>query len=188
MATAEVDVNKSVVHGLSQEFQAGVEGILVVRSVCMNDSGKIVVTDMCNDRVQVLTEDGEHLLTFGYDGELNGPVQCIYWRDAYIVSSYKSHILNIFDCGGTLLYQIGESGTENRHLPSHLWGFYIESSRNHQNLLVSDDKNSCIYQFTMDNYFTGKTVDRLQGLISMTAAPDGRILVLNEKGTVLFLK
>ena len=153
-------------------------------SVCMNDSGKIVVTDVCNDRVQVLTEDGEHLLTFGYDGELNGPVQCIYWRDAYIVSSYKSHILNIFDCGGTLLYQIGESGTEN-----HLRGFCIESSRNHQNLLVSDDKNGCIYQFTMDNFFTGKTVDRFERVRSMTAAPDGRILVLGENGkTVLFLK
>ena len=158
-------------------------------SLCMNDSGKIVVTDMCNDRVQVLTEDGEHLLTFGENGELDRPVKCIYWRDAYIVSSCKNHILNIFDCGGTFLYQIGESGTENRHLPSHLWGFCIESSRNHQNLLVSDDKNGCIYQFTMDNYFTGKTVDRLERDISMTAAPDGRILVLGENGkTVLFLK
>ena len=128
----------------------------------MNDSGNIVVTDMCNDRVQVLTEDGEHLLTFGENGELDRPVKCIYWGDAYIVSSCKNHILNIFDCGGTLPYQIGESGTENRHLPSHLWGFCIESSRNHQNLLVSDDKNGCIYQLTMDNYFTGKTVDRLE--------------------------
>ena len=45
----------------------------------MNDSGKIVVTDMCNDRVQVLTEDGEHLLTFGENGELDRPVKCIYW-------------------------------------------------------------------------------------------------------------
>ena len=158
-------------------------------SVCMNDSGKIVVTDVCNDRVQVLTEDGEHLLTFGENGELDQPLKCICWRDAYIVSSYESRILNIFDCGGTLLYQIGESGTENRHLPSHLWGFCIESSRNHQNLLVSDDKNGCIYQFTMDNYFTGKTVDRLERHISMTAAPDGGILVLSENGkTVLLLK
>lgn len=73
-------------------------------SVCMNDSGKIVVTDMCNDRVQVLTEDGEHLLTFGERGELDRPVKCIYWRDAYIVSSCKNHILSIFDGGGTLLY------------------------------------------------------------------------------------
>lgn len=54
---------------------------------------------------------------------------------------------------------------------------------------MSDDKNGCIYQFTMDNYFTGKTVDRLERDISMTAAPDGRILVLGENGkTVLFLK
>ena len=149
--------------------------------VCMNDSGNIVVTDTGNGRVQVLTEDGEHLLTFGENGELDRPVKCIYWGDAYIASSCKNHILNIFDCGGTLLYQIGKSG--------HLWEFCIESSRNHQNLLVSDDKNGCIYQFTMDNYFTGKTVDRLEGLISMTAAPDGRILALDEKGkTVLFLK
>ena len=75
----------------------------------MNDSGNIVVTDTFNDRVQVLTEDGEHLLTFGENGELHQPVQCIYWQNAYIVSSLENHILNIFDCGGTLLYQIGKS-------------------------------------------------------------------------------
>ena len=158
-------------------------------NVCMNDSGNIVVTDMRNNRVQVLTEDGEHLLTFGDNGELDAPLKCIYYRDAYIVSSLENHILNIFDCGKTLLYQIGKSGTENRHLPSELCGFCIESSRNHQNLLVSDIKNDCIYQLTMDNFFTGKTVDRLERVRSMTAAPDGRILVLDEKGkTVLFLK
>ena len=156
--------------------------------VCMNDSGNIVVTDTGNGRVQVLTEDGEHLLTFGENGELHRPVKCIYWRNAYIVSSLRNHILNLFDCGGTLLYQIGESGTEKRHLPSELWRFCIESSRNHQNLLVNDD-NGCIYQFTMDNCWTGKTVDRLEGVISITAAPDGRILVVGEKAkTVLFLK
>jgi len=76
--------------------------------VCMHDSGKIVVTDTCNNRVQVLNEDGEHLLTFGDNGELDRPVQCIYWRNAYIVSSLTNHILNIFDCGGTLLYEGGE--------------------------------------------------------------------------------
>ena len=157
--------------------------------VCMNDSGKIVVTDIGNNLVQVLTEHGEHLLTFGDNGELDRPVKCIYWRNAYIVSSCKSRILNIFDCGGTLLNQIGKSGTENRHLPSHLWEFCIESSRNHQNLLVSDIKNGCIYQFTLDNCFTGKTVDSLEAVISMTAAPDGRVLVLSEKSkTVHFLK
>ena len=157
--------------------------------VCMNDSGNIVVTDTGNNRVQVLTEDGEHLLTFGENGELHRPVKCIYWRDAYVVLSYENHILNIFDRGGTLLYQIGESGIENQHLPCLLWGFCIENSRNHQNLLVSDVNNGCIYQFTMDNYFTGKTVDRFKGVASMTAAPDGRILGLGEKEkTVLFLK
>lgn len=155
----------------------------------MNDSGNIVVTDTGNDRVQVLTEDGEHLLTFGDNGELDQPVQCIYWRNAYIVSSHRNRILNIFDCGGTLLNQIGKSGTENRHLPGYLWGFCIESSRNHQNLLVSDIKKGCIYQFPMDNYFTGKTVDSLEGVISITAAPDGRVLGLGQKSkTVLFLK
>ena len=89
--------------------------------VCMDDSGNIVVTDTGNSRIQVLTEDGEHLLTFGENGELYRPVKCIYWRNAYIVSSLRNHILNLFDCGGTLLYQIGESGTENRHLPCLLY-------------------------------------------------------------------
>ena len=157
--------------------------------VCMNDSGNIVVTDLCNERVQVLTEDGEHVLTIGENGELDRPIECVYWRNTYIVSSYENHILNLFDCNGTLLYQIGESGTEIRHLPSELSAFCIESSRNHQNLLVSDIKKGCIYQLTMDNYFTGKTVDRLEEVASMTAALDGRILVLGENGKrVLFLK
>ena len=112
-----------------------------------------------------------------------------YWRNAYIASRLKNHILKIFDCKGTFLYQIGKSGTENRQLPCELWGICIESSRNHQNLLVSDDKNGCIYQFTMDNFFTGKTVDRFELAISMTVTPDGRILVLGEKGKkVFFLK
>ena len=159
--------------------------------VCMNDSGNIVVVDGGNNRVQVLAEDGKHLLTFGENGEgkLDRPVRCIYWRNTYIVSSFKKHILNVFDCCGTLLYQIGKSGTENRQLPSHLWGFCIEGYRNHQNLLVGDVNCHCIYQFTMDDYFTGKSVDKFEGLRIMTAAPDGRILVFDERASkVFFLK
>ena len=156
--------------------------------VCMNDSGHIVVLDMCNRRVQVLTEDGDHLLTFGENGELEAPVQCIYWRNTYIVSSYKKHILKVFDCCGTLLYQIEKSGTENRQFPSDLWGFCIEGYRNHRNLLVSDLSNGYIYQLTMDKYFTGKSVDKLEVTV-MTAAPDGRILVFDDEAKkVFFLK
>ena len=159
--------------------------------VCMNDSGNIVIADTYNNRVQVLTDDGKHLLTFGGNGvgKLELPVRCIYWRNTYIVSSCKNHFLNVFDCRGKFLCQIGKSGAENRQLPRRLWGFCIEGYRNHQNLLVSDIKNGCIYQFTTDNCFTGKTVAKLGRVPVMTAAPDGRILAFGEKRKkMLFLK
>ncbi|KAK2552633.1 E3 ubiquitin-protein ligase TRIM71, partial [Acropora cervicornis] len=146
--------------------------------VCMIDSGNIVIADTYNNRVQFLTDDGKHLLTFGENGvgKVELPVRCIYWWNTYIVSSCKNHFLNVFDCRGKFLCQIGKSGAENRQLPRRLWGFCIEGYRNHQNLLVSDIKNGCIYQFTTDNCFTGKTVAKLGRVPVMTAAPDGRIL------------
>ena len=49
-------------------------------SVRMNGRGHVIVVDFGNNRVQVLTKDGVHVMKFGdiRPVKLNGPVDCMH--------------------------------------------------------------------------------------------------------------
>jgi len=147
-------------------------------SVCVDDEGRVVVADYGNNRIQVLTKDGKLVFKFGDSGaeKLNNPTGCIYHKNMFIVSDCQNNSLKVFDSSGTFLYKIGQRGEADGRL-SVPWGLCVEQYGNRQNLLVCDNNNCRIQQFTVEGCFTGKTVTGLQDPMHIATTPDGRILV-----------
>ena len=143
-------------------------------SLCVDGEGHFVVAEFNNHRVQVLSQNSDPVFKFGDSGpeKLNHPVECIYYQNSFIVSDRDNNCLKVFDRKGKFLYKIGGEGQLKRP-----WGLCIEKCDNHQNLLVCNSINGRVDQFTMEGYFTGKTVGNLQKPTTITTTPDGRILV-----------
>ena len=157
-------------------------------SVCMDGDGHVVVTDFCNNRIQVLTKDGKPVLKFGDSGpgKLNRPGGCIYHKNMFIVSDSSNDCLQVFDSSGKFLYEIGEEGEADGQF-SCPWGSCVEKYGNRENLLVCDSNNGRIQQFTVEGRFTGKTVTKLQDPTEIATTPDGRIFISDWKKNKIYV-
>ena len=158
-------------------------------SVCVDDEGRVIVADYCNNRIQVLSQDGEPLLQFGNSGpeRLCQPWSCIYHENKFIVSDRADNCLKVFDNTGKLLYKIGEEGEGDGQLkiPN---GLCLQKCRKHRNLLVCNFGNGCVNQFTLDGCFTGKTTDKFKtSPLRITTTPDGLILVSDWKSSKIYI-
>ena len=156
-------------------------------SVCIDDEGRIIVSDFNNHRVQVLTRDGAPILIFGDSGpeKLNSPVGCACFKNMFIVADTLNGCLKVFNSSGNLLHKIGEKGNEDGQFLSP----FAVCVDHHGNILVSDPKSGDVQQFTIEGRFTGKTVSKLTWPWGMATMTDGRILVCEfSVGKVLFLK
>ena len=150
-------------------------------SVYVDEEGRVIVTDFDN-RMQVLSQDGEPLFQFGNNGpeKLIKPRFCVYHENKFIVSDRGNNCLKVFDNTGKFLYKIGEQGKGDRQLigPN---GLCVQKCGNHHNLLVCNRANGRVDQFTVEGCFTGKTVVKLQDPIRITTTPDRLILVTDFK-------
>ena len=155
--------------------------------VTVDDEERIVVTEWGNDRIQVMSKEGESIFTFGDKGseQLCGPTCCILHKNMFLVSDGGNHCIKAFDQSGTFLYKFGEEGNQDGQfkLPR---GLLVDSSNN---LLVCDLGNNRVQQFALDGRFTGKSITHLSYPVAITTAPDGRILVTsNDEEKVYILK
>ena len=68
-------------------------------SVCLDKEGRIIVADYNNNRIQVLSQDGEPLFQFGDSRpeKVNKPIACIYHENKFIVSDLDKNGLKVFD-------------------------------------------------------------------------------------------
>ena len=75
-------------------------------SVCVDEEGRVIVADYKNNRIQVLSQDGEPLFQFGDSGpkKLSKPKLCTYRENKFIVSDRGNHCLKVFDDTGKFLY------------------------------------------------------------------------------------
>ena len=153
--------------------------------VCLDDEGRIVVTEFGNHRIQVLSQEGETISTFGDSGpeKLKDPTSCIPYKNKFLVADFGSNCIKVFDRSGTFLYKFGQKGNQDGQfdLP---YGMLLDSLNN---LLVCDFGNDRVQQFSLDGRFTGKTITRLPNPVGIATAPDGRILVTSPE-TVYILK
>ena len=143
--------------------------------VTVNDEGSIVVTERDDNRIQVMSKEGESIFTFGDKGpeKLLWPYCCIPYKNMFLVTDAGHHCIKAFDQSGTFLYKFGKEGNQDGQFKSPS-GLLVDSSNN---LLVCDFGNSRVQQFSLDGRFTGKSITRLSMPVAITTAPDGRILV-----------
>ncbi|XP_027050744.1 E3 ubiquitin-protein ligase TRIM71-like, partial [Pocillopora damicornis] len=146
--------------------------------VTVDDVERIIVTERENNRIQVMSKEGESIFTFGDKGpeKLHGPSCCVLHKNMFLVSDKEKHCIKAFDQSGTFLYKFGKKGNQDGqfNLPR---GLLVDSSNN---LLVCDTDNYRVQKFSLDGRFTGKSITRLSKPMAITKAPDGRILVTSH--------
>ena len=134
-----------------------------------------VLLSLNNNRVQVMSKEGEALFTVGDSGpeKLSTPYSCISYKNIFLVTERDNHVIKAFDASNTFLYKFGEKGNQDGQFNKPC-GMCLDGS---DNLLVCDHLNNRVQQFSLDGRFTGKTTVPLQGPLGIVTAPDGSILV-----------
>ena len=99
------------------------------------------------------------------------------YKNNFFVSDGGNQCIKAFDESGTFLHKFGKLGNQDGQFnnPSSL---LIDSSNN---LLVCDQLNNRVQQFSLDGRFTGKSITYLPYPRGIAATPDGRILVTTTK-------
>ena len=142
----------------------------------IDDTEQIVVSDYNNNRIKVLTKDGEKMFTFGDIGpeKLLGPLSCVIYKNRFFVSDSGHSCIKVFDQAGQFLHKFGSKGTENGQF-SRPSGLHIDR---HDCLLVCDQGSGRFQKFSLEGRFIGKcTTPGLENLNGVAEMPDGRILV-----------
>ena len=150
----------------------------------MDDKEQIVVSDSGNNRIKVLTKDGENIFTFGDIGpeKLFHPLSCVNHKNRFFVSDY--YCIKVFNQTGQFLYKFGSEGTENGQFvrPS---GLHIDR---HDCLLVCDQGSGRFQRFSLEGRFIGKcNTPGLENLNGVAEMPDERILVTSTKSKKVYI-
>ena len=150
--------------------------------VCLDEHHRIVVTEWGNNRIQVMTQEGETITIFGDSGpeKLSYPTSCIPCKNMFLVSDGGNHCIKAFDQSGTFLYKFGKRENQDGQFK---W-LLLDSSNN---LLVCDGDNNQVQQFSLDGRFTGETITDLPGPFGIATAPGGRILVTSSRAKKVYI-
>ena len=153
--------------------------------VCLDDEGRIVVAEFSNNRIQVISYEGETHSMFGDSGpeKLKHPLGCIPFKNMIFVSDRDNHCVKVFDQSGTFLYKFGKRGDEAGQF-NQPYLIHVDSSNN---LLVCDHGNDRIQQFSLDGRFTGESEPFLPSPVGITTTPNGRILVTCYKDKKVYI-
>jgi len=81
------------------------------------------------------------------------------------------------------LYKFGKQGNQDGQF-NQPFLMHVDSSNN---LLVCDNGNNRVQQFSLDGRFTGKSNAVLPDPVGITAAPDGSILVTSYTGKKVYI-
>ena len=153
--------------------------------VCLDEQHRIVVTEFDNERIQVMTQEGETISMFGDSGpeKLSYPRSCIPYKNMFLVADGFNNCIKVFDQSGTFLYKFGKEGNQDGQLGLPL-SMLVDS---YNNLLVCDYRNNRVQQFSLDGRFTGKTITDLPRPVGIATAPDGRILVTSQTARKVYV-
>ena len=86
-------------------------------------------------------------------------------------------VTEVWNSGRQVMSRVWKKGNQDGQL-NYPSGLLIDSS---DNLLVCDQWNNRVQQFSLDGRFTGKSITHLPYPHGIAATPDGRILVTTAK-------
>ena len=141
----------------------------------LNDD-EILIVDTKNDRIRqtniqtatVVKNLGKEGLGIG-DFDIPGDV-CLDEECRIVVTGF-------WNSGRQVMSRVWKKGNQDGQL-NYPSGLLIDSS---DNLLVCDQWNNRVQQFSLDGRFTGKSITHLSHPRGIAATPDGRILVTTPK-------
>ena len=181
----QIDIQTATVVKSFGQNNSGKGELESPHDVCLDDEGRIVVTEWNHGRIQVMSKEGDSIFTFGDTGpeKLHLPTSCIPYKNMFFVCDRSNQCIKAFDQSGTFLYKFGKEGYQDGELD---WPNFmlVDSS---DNLLVCDTGNNRVQQFSLDGRFTGKSINLLPSPVGMAAAPDGSILVTSVRDNKVFI-
>ena len=124
-------------------------------AAAVNERDEIVITDSCNNRVQVFSSDGTYLRSFGSkgdkEGEFNSPIGVAIGNENGIIfiADSANHRIQLFRGQGEFLSKFGEEGNLDHQL-SYPNGLSIGSDGN---CIVADSGNKKIKLFSRTGQF-----------------------------------
>ena len=147
--------------------------------VCLDEDRRIVVTEFCNNRIQVMSREGKTISIFGNFGaeKLKHPKSCLPYKNKFFISDTGNHCIKAFDKSGAFLHKFGKQGNQDGQFHNPC-GLLIDRSHC---LLVCDQLNHRVQQFSLDGRFTGKSITHLPSPRGIAATSDGRFLVTTPK-------
>ena len=117
--------------------------------------GRMVVCDVGDNTVKVLTPDGARLFNTISDPDHTRPWSAVCHQDIFVVCYYRANNVKVFSKDGVFLHSIGTHGSAEEQLLGPL-GLTIDSFTN---LVVCDSGNSRLQIFSLD----GKRVSKIEG-------------------------
>ncbi|KAL9958740.1 hypothetical protein ACROYT_G035796 [Oculina patagonica] len=99
--------------------------------VCLDNEGRIVVTELGNHRIHVLSKEGETIFIFGDSGpeKLCRPRGCISYKNIFVVSDRNNNCIRAFTQSGTFMYKCGTQGNQDGQFKSP-YGMLVDRSNN----------------------------------------------------------
>ena len=141
----------------------------------LNDD-EILIVDTNNDRIrQTNIQTATVVKTLGKEGlgigdfDIPGDV-CLDEERRVVVTEF-------WNSGRQVMSRVWKKGNQDGQL-NYPSGLLIDSS---DNLLVCDQWNNRVQQFSLDGRFTGKSITHLSHPRGIAATPGGRILVTTPK-------
>ncbi|GMT00525.1 hypothetical protein PENTCL1PPCAC_22699 [Pristionchus entomophagus] len=153
--------------------------------ICCDMTGRILVADRSNNRIQMFDKDGNFLSKFGTAGTRAGQFDrpagiTTNTLNQIIVADKDNHRIQVFDQDGTFILKFGERGRPVG-LFNYPWGV---ATNNLNHIAVSDTRNHRVQIFTSMGQFIRKCgfdsahfykhLDSPRGLCYL---PDGQLLI-----------
>ena len=139
-----------------------------------DDDGHVIVCDIGDRKIKVLSPDGAELLQSFSDPDSNTFHRCVFYHpDMFFVSYPKVHCVKVFSKEGVFLYNIGSEGSGEGQF-TRPWGLVVDAF---DNLIVCDFGNDRLQMFTLDGKFLTSFDQEIKEPWAATVCKNGDLLV-----------
>ena len=151
-----------------------------------DDDGHVIVCDLGDSNIKVLSSDGAELLqSFSAPDSYIIPGCVFYHHDMFFLSYPFAHCVKVFSKEGVFLYNIGSEGSGEGQL-KYPRGLVVAAF---DNLIVCDSDNHRLQMFTLDGKFLTLFGQEIHVPWAATVCENGNLLVTDAaKHSVLVFR